>query len=361
MMAPASTSFQVADGVKLRSDAMTDEDPEALTAPLAVRLERFLATVAPELDARVTSCRPISGGYSRVTTVADVRCADGSAQRLVLRADPPSGKTVFDSDRDDEWALLTALGGVDVVTIPRPRWYDATGETLGSKTIVMDHVDGTPLQLTLGGADDVAARTTYLDVAAALKGIPLDVLPSTMRHPASWEEYIDGAIDIYDHAERDLADSSPVIRYVVAWLRANRPPPVPLGVVHGDFQPGNILVADGRPPVVIDWEFTRIGDPREDIGYYSGSPLPNSLYQADPDGFLAQYRELMGYTGEQVNREVVDYFFVLGMALLFVQMMQGADSLARGGRPSVMATFLVNSLSYFHDRYLDICTTGARR
>jgi aminoglycoside phosphotransferase (APT) family kinase protein len=337
---------------------MTEEDS---SAPMAVRFERFLAAVAPELDARVTGCRPISGGYSRVTAVADVRCVDGTEQKLVLRSDPPPGKTVFDSDRDDEWALLTSLAGVDAVTIPRPRWYDATGETLGSKTIVMDHIDGTPLQLTLGGGDDLAARTTYLEVAAALNRIPLNALPSTMSHPTSWEAYIDRAIDIYDHAERELADSNPFIRYVVAWLRAHRPPPVPLGVVHGDFQPGNILVSDDLPPVVIDWEFTRIGDPREDIGYYSGSPLPNSLYRADPDGFLAQYRELMGYTEEQVNREVVDYFFVLGMALLFVQMMRGADSLARGGRPSVMATFLINSLSYFHDRYLDICTSGDRR
>jgi aminoglycoside phosphotransferase (APT) family kinase protein len=325
--------------------------------PMAVRAERFLADVAPALDARVTSCRPISGGYSRVTAVADVECSDGTQQRLVLRSDPPVGKTVFDSDRDDEWALLTSLAEVDALSIPRPRWYDATGEAFGTKTIVMDHVVGTPLQLTLG-ADDVAARTVYLEIAAALHRIPLDVLPSTMPRPASWEAYIDGAIDIYDHAERELADSSPVIRYVVAWLRTHRPPPVPLGVVHGDFQPGNILVGDGHPPVVIDWEFTRIGDPREDIGYYSGSPLPNSLYRADPDGFLAEYRELMGYSEEQVNREVVDYFFVLGMALLFVQMMRGADSLARGGRPGVMAMFLINSLSYFHDRYLEICTSG---
>jgi aminoglycoside phosphotransferase (APT) family kinase protein len=333
---------------------MTDE------VPMLVRVERFLAAVAPDLEARVASVRPISGGYSRVTAVADVRCADGTEQRLVLRSDPPPGKTVFDSDRDDEWALLTSLGDVDAVTIPRPRWYDGTGGSLGSKTIVMDHVVGTPLQLTLDG-DDAEARMTYLEIAAALSRIPLDALPSTMHRPASWEEYIDGAIDIHDHAERELTDASPVIRYVVAWLRAHRPPPVPLGVVHGDFQPGNILVADGRPPVVIDWEFTRIGDPREDIGYYSGSPLPHSLYQADPDGFLAQYRELMGYSEEQVNREVIDYFFVLGMALLFVQMMRGADSLARGGQPGVMATFLINSLSYFHDRYLDICTGGGRR
>ena len=321
------------------------------------RFERFLAEVAPDLGATVTSVTPITGGYSRFTSVADIRTADGSEQKLVLRADPPIGHGVFDSDRDDEWKLLLALWDVDAVDIARPRFYDATGERLGSKTIVMDHVEGTPLQLSLGSAGDVgAARSTFLHVAAALQQIPVSILPQSMDKQQDWDAYIDSAIDIYDRAERELGDSSPVVRYVAGWLRGNRPPPVPLGVVHGDFQPGNILIGDGRPPVVIDWEFARVGDPREDIGYYSGSPLPNSLYSADPQAFLDEYRALTGYTDEQVNEEVMAYFFILGMAELFVQMMHGAASLARGHRAGIMAPFLVNSLCYFQERYFGICT-----
>jgi aminoglycoside phosphotransferase (APT) family kinase protein len=324
--------------------------------PMPERLERFLAEVAPDLKATVVSYRPICGGYSWVTALAEIRGADGGEQKLVLRSDPPGGQGVFASDRDREWHLLQALWDVDTVVIPRPRWYDAAGELLGSKTIVMDHVEGTPLQLTLGPEVDVAAaRTIFLEVAAALRRTPLERLPKDMEQPTDWDSYIDGAIDIYSRAERELSDSSPVVRYVSAWLRANRPPPVPLGVVHGDFQPGNILISDDHPPVVIDWEFTRIGDPREDIGYYSGSPLPNSLYAVDPEAFLAQYRDLTGFTEEQVNQDVMEYFFILGMAELFVQMMQGADALTRGHGKGIMTPFLVNSLCYFHEKYLAIC------
>ena len=39
--------------------------------PMPERLERFLAEVEPELEATVVSYRPISGGYSRVTALAD--------------------------------------------------------------------------------------------------------------------------------------------------------------------------------------------------------------------------------------------------------------------------------------------------
>ena len=326
-------------------------------AAMPERLERFLAAVAPDLKATVVSYRPISGGYSRVTALADIRTAGGEEQKLVLRSDPPGDKGVFMSDREREWPLLQAMWSIDTVEIPRPRWFDAAGEHMGTKTIVMDHVAGTPLQSHLGPDSDVAAsRTVFLEVAAALVRTPLDGLPAEIDRPVDWDSYIDSAIDIYAKAEGDLADSSPLIRYVSAWLRANKPPPVPLGLVHGDFQPGNLLVAEGRPPVVIDWEFTRIGDPREDVGYYSGSPLPDSLYTADPEAFLAQYRELTGYTEEQVNPEVMEYFFVLGMAELFVQMMQGADALSRGHPRGIMSTFLVNSMCYFHERYLEICT-----
>jgi aminoglycoside phosphotransferase (APT) family kinase protein len=325
--------------------------------PMPQRLERFLAEVEPDLKATVVSYRPISGGYSRVTAVADVRTADGSEQKLIVRSDPPGGEGVFQSERDREWELLQALWNVHTIEIPRPRWYDATGDVMGSKTIIMDHVSGTPLQLTLGPESDfAAARRIFLDVADALRRTPPDSMPQVMEQPADWDSYIDSAIDIYAKAEQELTDSSPIIRYVSAWLRANKPPPVALSVVHGDFQPGNILVADDHPPIVIDWEFTRIGDPREDVGYYSGSPLPNSMYTADPEAFLADYRQLTGFTEEQVNPQVMEYFFILGMAELFVQMMQGADELSRGRAKGMMNTFLVNSLCYFQERYLDICS-----
>ena len=149
--------------------------------PMPQRLERFLAAVAPELGATVVSYTPISGGYSRVTAVAEIRTADGAQRKLILRSDPPGGVGVFDSDRDEEWELLRALAAVDTLQIPTPRWYDATGEHLGTKTIVMDHVEGTPLQLTLG--EDAAvpgARRIYLDVAAALARTPVDGMPAHM-------------------------------------------------------------------------------------------------------------------------------------------------------------------------------------
>jgi aminoglycoside phosphotransferase (APT) family kinase protein len=321
--------------------------------------EGLLASVEPGRGGKVTMFRPISGGYSRETAMAEVQWNDGSTEKFILRCDPIAGEGVFQSDRDDEWELLQALAKVDTFEIPRPRWYDATGEHFGSKAIVMDFCEGTPLQLTLPGVKDFRAPTdVYLEVAASFQRTPVDGMPAHLGQPASWDDHIEHAIEIYERAEHDIPDCSPVVRYACAWLRANRPPPVPLGLVHGDFQPGNILVAEGRTPIVIDWEFACVGDPREDVGYYSGSPLPNSLYEADRTYFLERYRELTGMNEDQVNEEVLEYFFILGMAKLYAQMMDGAAAVAQGRGGSVMNVFLINSLLYFQGRYLDICSSS---
>jgi len=77
---------------------------------------------------------------------------------------------------------------------------------------------------------------------------------------------------------------------------------------------------------------------------------------ADPEAFLAQYREVTGFTEEQVNPRVMEYFFILAMAELLVQMVRGADALSRGRPKGIMASFLINSVAYFHEKYLEICT-----
>ena len=327
---------------------------------MPARLERFLAAVEPALGATVTSYRPISGGYSRVTAVAEHPDRRRRASsKLVLRSDPPADKGVFTSDRDREWPLLQAMWDIDTVEIPRPRWYDGTGELMGTQDASSWTTSRGPRcrRRSAPDADLAAARTVFLDVAAALLRTPLDA--AARRHRATrptGTATSTAPSTSTSRAERELVDSSPIIRYVSAWLRANKPPPVPLGLVHGDFQPGNILVADGRPPVVIDWEFTRIGDPREDIGYYSGSPLPEQPLRRRSRGVprrVPRAHRLHRGAGQPAGDGVLLHPRH-GRAVRADD--AGADALSRGQPKGIMAPFLVNSLCYFHEKYLEICT-----
>jgi aminoglycoside phosphotransferase (APT) family kinase protein len=317
--------------------------------------ERFLASVEPDRPAAVTAFRPVSGGYSRLTAVADVSWADGGTERFVLRGDPPAGDGVFVSDRDSEWQLVQALSRSGQVPIPRPRWYDETGECFGTKTIVVDHFAGRSLQDVLRAADETSAPARmFVDTIADIHSAPVDQLPNGMTHPTSWDGYLDQVLNLYRQVDREIVDSSPVLRYVSTRLITHRPPEVPLTLVHGDCQPSNILVADSGERVVIDWEFARIGDPREDLGYYTQIPMQPNVYHKDPAGFLARYRERTGLSEEQVNPDTVDYFLVVGMARLMVQILHALDAVAAGESRGVMATYLVNAVTHLYNLFLDV-------
>lgn len=51
-------------------------------------------------------------------------------------------------------------------------------------------------------------------------------------------------------------------------------------VIHGDLRPENVLLGPdttGEALCLIDWELVRIGDPREELGYYIGQLIHRSL------------------------------------------------------------------------------------
>ena len=64
---------------------------------------------------------------------------------------------------------------------------------------------------------------------------------------------------------------------------------------------------------IVDWEFARIGDPREDLGYYNAysGAVPPNLAQLDLAAFLARFRERTGFDEEAVNPVTFGYFTVL--------------------------------------------------
>ena len=323
---------------------------------LGSRFERFLAAVEPAREGRVVACEAITGGYSRISARARVRWHDGVEETFILRGDPPPGSGVFASDRDAEWELLRALPAATSVSTPAVRWYDSSGEYLGSKAIVMDCAPARSLQDEMARADDVGPLADlFVDTFAAVHRTPLGRLPAAMPHPPDWPAYLDGVLAGYDRIAAEYPSSAPVLRYITWWARAHKPPPVSLGLVHGDCQPSNVLVGSSGPPLVIDWEFAHIGDPREDLGYYTQIPLEPNVYWADRERFLRRYRAATGLTEEQVNSGVVDYFLIIGMATLLEQLLAAAAAIGAPERPGILAPYLINAISHQHDMFLAIC------
>lgn len=326
------------------------------------RLRNFLTDCCGDSGVEVTGYELLPGGMSRVVARAEVRWSDGRQQKLLLRSDPET-EGLFRSERDAEWRLLTALNAVEAPRTPRALWYDPDGRWFGTKTIVTDFCDGANLHHLIQDHEDLDKRTAvFCDTVASIHRVPLSALPSEMIPSGSWEDYIDGQLDAYARAERALECRLPLFRYLSARLRhMDRPPEVPFTLVHGDAQPGNVMIEPGQQPLVIDWEFSRVGDPREDLGYYAQIPMAPNLYGLDPEGYLARYRAATGLSEDQVNTDAVDYFRMLGMAALLIQIAEGTDSLARGGPGGLLVTYLINALSHNWEELFKATTRIAAR
>lgn len=338
------------------------------------RLGTFLSAQDGSRTATVTGYRAMVGGYSRSMARADITWSDGSTETLVLRGDPPPGKALLESDRDTEHALLRSLTAAGGVAMPGLRGYDSTGASLGTKCILLEFVDGRSLQAMLddgtaiaeadGGAQRRAHALDIADTMARIHSIDLDALEAQrapLPRPTDWDDYLGGLIDRFRQADAGHAESVPFLRYVAAWLDAHRPPPLPLRLVHSDFQPANIMVGPGGDHLVIDWELSHIGDPREDLGYYNvySSALGPNLFVLDPEGFLARYRERTGFSEEAVNMTTMGYFSSLAAITVYGQILAGLGALARGRNSGLMTTYNMNALSIGHMNFLSGCAPTA--
>jgi aminoglycoside phosphotransferase (APT) family kinase protein len=319
----------------------------------AERFQRFLDVVEPDRGGTVISAAPIPGGYSRETVLSEVRWKDGSTERFVLRGDPDDDRSVFRSDRAAEWRLLQALESVPTFVVAVPRWYDATGEYLGTQCIVSEAVTGTSMQSLLDqGLEADRARDQFVDIIASVHSTPLELVSDEIPRPENWNAHIDALMSIYDDILARQGECDPILRYVRRKVRANRPPEVPLGLVHGDYQPGNFLLSDDATPLLIALEFWHIGYQRTDLGNYTQIPMPPHLYTSDPESFLARYRELTGYTVEQVNPDIVEYFKLIGLASILSQMVFAAEDITEGEHRGLMGPYMLVAIAHFHNLFL---------
>ena len=327
------------------------------TTDSRARLEEFFRRRSDDpASVTVTEYEVITGGYSRA--MARVWVEDATGRRgYVVRSDPPPGQSIIDTDRAQDWAVHSALHESGMVPLPPPRWFDATGAELGSPAIVMDLIESESLlskaRREVTDEPDLAMADQLGATAAGVHTFDVAVLPADLERPTSWDDYIDQRIQRWVDAERAHVSSDPVMRYVASWLRDNKPPPMPLGLVHGDFQMANVLVDQNGDYVLIDWELTHIGDPREDLGWgVLGLALQAPEVVLDDDAFYTRYRERTGFTEEQVNPATVAYFTVLGADNVFLSVMEQLAGVATGATTAMMVAYMSNAVVGMHNEFM---------
>lgn len=319
-------------------------------AEVAAALRDFLARRLPEDAApQVLELRRAGTGSSRENWPFDaVWHIEGRPvrHRLLLRRDPPAA--VVDTQRAREFRLLQRLADTPVPA-PRVHWLDDTGEHLLRPSMIVTRYEGEAHRAVLRSVDPLglgperqaALAEQLCETLAELHRIDVDAaglraeLPDPGPNPAEHE---------LTRWERELAaqelEPQPALRIAADWLRDNLPdPPERIVLVHGDFRPANVLVRDGALGALLDWELAHLGDPLDDLGWYTAPLYAREHFipgRWETEDFLRRYTEL---TGIRVDPAALRFWQILSTFRLAVIALAGVRNFCEGGtdRPAAPA------------------------
>ena len=221
---------------------------------------------------RAEGVRVMEAGHAGLTFGFDLIGPEPGRRRgLVLKLAPPGVRRSGNTDVYRQAPLLRALAGAGL-PVPEVPYADAGEDWFGTPFIMMERLAGLPFFVWQADPsfDRADAAVTPLweqtiDAAAALHRF------DWRRHLPDWEAPRDLGDEIvrWDGilAKSPRADWIGSGRVLRERLLATRPEGAPIGLVHGDCQPGNALFDGGRLTGLIDWELASIGSRRIDAGW----------------------------------------------------------------------------------------------
>lgn len=248
-------------------------------------LARF---IAEEVDARARVVGlETADGHAGLTFLFGIE-RDAAVEDYVLRLPPPGVRRRGNTDVYRQAPLLRALhaAGLPVPAVP---WANAGEDWFSLPFLIMQRLPGRTLLVWDPHPDFARTPETihplWLETAATLAAF----------HRLEWRDHLGGW-----EAPRSLADEinfwqpiyerAPEAPWAAAGAEVQRrlldslPADPPIGLVHGDYQPGNMLFQDGGVSGVIDWELSHIGAQILDLGWL--------LMMADPAMQHVSYRAI---------------------------------------------------------------------
>lgn len=192
---------------------------------------------------------------------------------FVLRRPPVVKNAPSASNVNREWRILTALEGTPVPH-PAPLLFCDDVAVIGAPFLIMSFVDGFTPAGTLPPPYDAPQARRALGFAMADAIADLSAIDWKARGLHDYGRP-DGFLDrqvarwmgqLETYRTRDI----PGLDALAAWLEVSKPDAQPLGVLHGDYSPFNVMASPAAPErlaAVVDWDSSTIGDPVLDIGH----------------------------------------------------------------------------------------------
>ena len=299
------------------------------------QLTEHLRSVFPNAERIVIEeFAAIPGGFSRETYRFDAHVhANGEVHvhPMILRKDPPAAAAILHTSRQLEHELIEAVRQHTSLPVSKSYLYEMDPAAFGEPAMIIERMGGSGQTSALFNDGPDCDQTDHvikhlcellvqlhtadvekLNVGGKLsdpRGVGIDI--------SSWDSYMDTTFEYYINGYWELDFDPSLSLYMDSFLtlRREKPRPLRLSLVHGDFNPANFLYENGRVTAVIDWENSRVGDPREDLGWMKTMDLISNTsvmaHPRDEGGFLAYYNKLTGF---EVTEAEVDYFSLFGTA-----------------------------------------------
>jgi aminoglycoside phosphotransferase (APT) family kinase protein len=252
----------------------------------------------------VENVRALTGGASR-TTWAFEAVTGGQRRSLILRTGPPDDVHAGMELEARVQAAAAAAGA----PVPQVLVADDSVGALGNPFLICNEIKGETIVRRIQRQLDDAGRAHLLvQCAEALVAIHrADPNISGIDREDQLAEWR-GRLD-------DMGDTTATFEWAFRWLAANRPPPSPPYLVHGDYRMGNLIVDGSDLAAVLDWELVHVGQYYEDLAWFCirawrfGAPADHGAGGlGSVEHFLHSYENAGGAT---VDRAAFHWWLVL--------------------------------------------------
>ncbi|MBI1256105.1 MAG: phosphotransferase [Chloroflexi bacterium] len=196
----------------------------------------------------------LTGGVSAQVTVLEIEQADGEKLKVVVRQYGEVNLRMIPNVAAHEFRLLQSVQAAGIPA-PKPYDYDLSGAIFPTPYIVVEFVPGE----TSFAPWTLSMITRFAALLAQIHAIDARDLTFLRQREQSVRQRLQDR-----PAQPDDSVSEGRIRAALeaVWPL---PPRNPVGLLHGDYWPGNILWNDDRIAAVIDWEDSALGDPLSDV------------------------------------------------------------------------------------------------
>ena len=215
--------------------------------------EQVAHKIAPE--GKLLRHWSLTGGVSAQVTVLEIERADGEMLKVVVRRHGEINLRMIPNVAAHEFRLLQSVQSAGIPA-PKPYYFDVSGTIFPTPYIVVEYVAGETDFAPWTLSTMVTQFAALLARIHAMDARDLTFLPQ--REQGVRQRLQDRP------AQLDNSVSEGRIRAALeaVWPL---PPRNPVGLLHGDYWPGNILWNNGKIAAVIDWEDSALGDPLSDV------------------------------------------------------------------------------------------------